>query len=399
MSLLNFDGPSGSSGKSKITSAASKPLKLILGVGVLAAVIGLGSTLAANIALNTGAPIEFGQGVAQTTSCDSEVILTPISTFVNAEGAGAFRFSGITLSGLDTTDQTGPSEGCAGKSFTIKAYDDNGVLLDPTYTITVGASAFTSTDGNTSDSNFGEELSSVTLTFDPAEILATDVYRITIESSVADVYYVGETGPGGGIIYYVDNETGFNCGATYTTTGSPTGGLCHYLEVAPYGWNTGEDPAKPWAVTLYESDDVVGIVTESTANNSSAGIGLGYKNSVAIVDQNGVYDAISNNYAAGAARAYRGGLLSDWYLPALAEMNVFCQWNRGVPTLVTTECVDGTTNSPTYGAGSAGIAEYFYWSSSENSAIEAWLHVLAPNGQQSNPGKSLEGYVRPVRAF
>lgn len=46
---------------------------------------------------------------------------------------------------------------------------------------------------------------------------------------------VGDIGPGGGIIYYYE-AAGFNCGVGSTSTGSPTGGLCHYLEVAPNGW-------------------------------------------------------------------------------------------------------------------------------------------------------------------
>ena len=46
---------------------------------------------------------------------------------------------------------------------------------------------------------------------------------------------IGSTGPGGGIIFYYDSA-GFNCGTGFTNTGSPTGGLCHYLEYAPDGW-------------------------------------------------------------------------------------------------------------------------------------------------------------------
>ena len=49
----------------------NKNLKLALGVGTLAVMVGLGSTLAANISLNSGGPVEFGQGVAQTISCQS----------------------------------------------------------------------------------------------------------------------------------------------------------------------------------------------------------------------------------------------------------------------------------------------------------------------------------------
>ena len=46
---------------------------------------------------------------------------------------------------------------------------------------------------------------------------------------------VGDIGPGGGTIYYYE-AAGFKCGNSFSITGSPTGGLCHYLEVAPNGW-------------------------------------------------------------------------------------------------------------------------------------------------------------------
>ena len=88
MSLLKFGHDDSATPRSK------KPLKLILGVGVLAGVIALGSTLAASINLNSGGPIEFGQGVAQTVACDSDgVELTPFAQFYNSEADAAFFFS------------------------------------------------------------------------------------------------------------------------------------------------------------------------------------------------------------------------------------------------------------------------------------------------------------------
>ena len=74
MSILNFDGPSGRN--------FGKPLKTVLGIGALAAVVAVASTLAANININSG-PVEFGQGVAQTTACDDSIMITPRSSFVN----------------------------------------------------------------------------------------------------------------------------------------------------------------------------------------------------------------------------------------------------------------------------------------------------------------------------
>jgi hypothetical protein len=83
----------------------------------------LSSTFAASINLNAGGPVEFGQGVVQTTACDDEITVTPISTFVNAAGYGSHMFTSLRISGIDS------SEGkCSGKRFLIKAYGDNGIL-------------------------------------------------------------------------------------------------------------------------------------------------------------------------------------------------------------------------------------------------------------------------------
>lgn len=206
---------------------------------------------------------------------------------------------------------------------------------------------------------------------------------------------VGNTGPGGGIVYYVDTA-GFSCGSGFTATGSPTGGKCNYLEVAPSLWNGGADPTKPWAVTANQSTDVTDITDETSVNNSSTGIGLGLKNSLPIVTQNGVYNAISNNYAAGAARAYGGGSKSDWYLPTTAELNLLCQWGRNVTQVVGTRCTGGTLNTGTGASG--GFVGNFYWSSSEDDAYNAWYQYFS-DGNQNDGGKVYTFYVRPVRAF
>ena len=210
-------------------------------------------------------------------------------------------------------------------------------------------------------------------------------------------YALGDTGPGGGIIYYYDSA-GFNCGVGFTITGSPTGGLCHYLEVAPSGWNTGADPTKVWAISANQGSNVPDITDDSFPYNNALGIGLGYKNSDLIVTQNGAYNASSNDYAAGAARAYAGGSKNDWYLPTTAELNLLCQWDRGVAPSVTTPCDGGSLNSSTYGATSAGFVGDYYWSSSEYFAIVAWFQFFG-GGFQSGYGKGGAAYVRPVRAF
>ena len=120
MSLLDFNDSAPKGPESK------KPLKLFLGVGILLGALTLSSTLAANINLNGGGNVEFGQGVTRTVACDSDgITLTPYSTFVNAPGAGDHKFSSLQISGIDSS-----LEKCAGKTFLIKAYGESGPALD-----------------------------------------------------------------------------------------------------------------------------------------------------------------------------------------------------------------------------------------------------------------------------
>ena len=76
------------------------------------------TTLAANISLNSGSSVEFGQGVAMTTACSgaNSLTVTPRSEFVNSAGSGAYYLKSITVSGI-------PAE-CNGKDFNISVYDD-----------------------------------------------------------------------------------------------------------------------------------------------------------------------------------------------------------------------------------------------------------------------------------
>jgi hypothetical protein len=82
MSLLDLNSGKGSSPRMK------RGVKIWIGAGLIAAIAGIGSTLATNITLNGGNQTEFGQGVAQTVSCagtSQTVTVTPISAYVNSD--------------------------------------------------------------------------------------------------------------------------------------------------------------------------------------------------------------------------------------------------------------------------------------------------------------------------
>ncbi len=125
--LIDFEGSASSSPAKKRTS-----IRGLVAVAGIAAVAVLGSTLAANISLNSG-PIEFGQGVANATACDSDgITVTPRSSFVNASSAGSFNLASISFSGIH--------DNCTGDLFTINAYGNTEAV--PLNIASIGATSF-----------------------------------------------------------------------------------------------------------------------------------------------------------------------------------------------------------------------------------------------------------------
>lgn len=387
------------------------PTAILLIISLVATSFFLRTTLASNITM-AASTLEFGQATALTASCagNNNIFITAGSIFANASKAGSFKLDTITVSNIP--------QSCYGSDFTISLYPDSS---NTPATLFYGATSLTLYNNSgtfstlSSAANYvsltsssvtcvgGGSCNSVRVVFITPTLLTSNISKITLQSGSHTTVLscasggscaVGETGPGGGFVYYY-SAAGFNCGASFTSTGSPTGGLCHYLEVSRKNWNGGTDPTKPGAIAAYYTTDVSSIPNESTANNSQATIGLGYQNSVAIVSQGN-----DNTTAAGAARAYAGNSLSDWYLPVTSELNLLCQWTVGQTLDPTTACTGGNVNSGIYGGQSAGIVGSRYTSSSEYSASYFWTHNFGMTVGQSAYTKDYSfNYVRPIRAF
>ncbi len=125
--LIDFEGSASSSPEKKRTS-----IRGLVAVAGFAAVAVLGSTLAANISLNSG-PIEFGQGVANATACDNDgIVVTPRSSFANASSAGSFNLASISFTGIH--------DNCTGDLFTINAYGNTEAV--PLNIASIGATSF-----------------------------------------------------------------------------------------------------------------------------------------------------------------------------------------------------------------------------------------------------------------
>ena len=174
---------------------------------------------------------------------------------------------------------------------------------------------------------------------------------------------LGDTGPGGGIVFYVQAGGGtFACGLNLAST-------CKYLEAAPTNWNgPGGDPLRSWAT------DVNGNRTTLVAGAVREAIGSGYQNSVDAVNQTGNVSATS---APVLARSYAGGSKSDWYLPSYNELDQL--WQQRVRV--------------------GGFREGWYWTS-HNAAAGARV-IFFPTGSTNGiSDKHCEcNPVRPIRAF
>jgi hypothetical protein len=177
---------------------------------------------------------------------------------------------------------------------------------------------------------------------------------------------IGMTGPGGGLIFFVDYNDQYV-------------GL-NYLEAAPVGWGngaivnegglTGEttgsstvDPSMKWCSN---TSSLLGL-----NEWSNSGVGAGASNT-------STADTTCTGGAIQAASDYAGGSKSDWFLPSVGEAMLMY------------------TNLRQAGVG--GFASAYYWSSSEDDAFNA-LRQYFYYGNQEDDLKTRTYSVRPVRAF
>lgn len=170
---------------------------------------------------------------------------------------------------------------------------------------------------------------------------------------------MGDTGPGGGIVFYV-------APAEFASPGSDCGSACRYLESAPAVFPL---VRRRWATPGNE-----GVLVGAMAS----GIGSGMTNTNAIQSQTGNIAASS---AAVYAFEYVNGGKSDWHLPSKDELNELYSKDKIV----------------------GGFLGGTYWSSTEETRDRAWRQTFFYEGdyageQGLNP-KSNSYPVRPVRAF
>ena len=185
-------------------------------------------------------------------------------------------------------------------------------------------------------------------------------------------YKVGDVGPGGGLIFFVDTLSQFD-GLTY-------------LEAAPVdlpttAWTTNSvgcfDSANAATSCLDASVYQVSLAESSRIN--AAKIGQGSVNTALIRTRllsGGPVD--TSTFAAGMADAYVYGSATDWYLPSINEL--------------------GQMHTNLRAKGLGNFQDTYYWSSTEFGKNAAWFILFGP-GYFNNISKSFPALVRPIRSF
>lgn len=197
---------------------------------------------------------------------------------------------------------------------------------------------------------------------------ATQILNLTVGAALScsegGACTLGQTGPGGGRVFYV-SVAGFNCGPEFTSTGSPTGGRCHYLEMQ-------NNDLGQKAIANSSGD--------YWAADTSNEIGSGFKNTIdqILVLMGSTVNGETGNYALPSSRQTFGGK-SDWYLPSVGEL----------------------VAAITYAASSSSpLPNRSYWSSSRTRRDYAGLVRTSPGGGGGDSWQyDATWYVLPIRAF
>jgi len=159
--------------------------------------------------------------------------------------------------------------------------------------------------------------------------------------SLSPIFAIGDTGPAGGIVFYITD-----------------GGL-HGLEAA-----TGDQ----------SSDAGWGCNFTVTGADGTA-VGTGAQNTIDILA-----GCSEDGTAARVAVDYRGGGYDDWFLPSKDSLNLMYEQREDI-----------------------GMGAHGYWSSTENNSWRAWAQIFPPHhccvGLATPSGKVFELKVRAVRAF
>ena len=344
----------------------------------------LNTTLAANISLNSGGRVEFGQGMSLTAACAGSTALTvtPNSSFINTAGAGAFYFTSVTVSGIPSS--------CNGADFQISVYDSVTSTALPIFGTSKTVASVWNNGGYYQGgkgwlgSNITSGSGTFTVSFTTPVALASTVERLTLQSTghlagdciTESLCSLGDIGPGGGMVFYA--------GAPFTMTGATCNTNCQYLAWAPVSWASTQSQNATFDIPGTATTDArAQIYPGNRFMGTSTSFGSGLNNTMLLANAVGAGPSTSGNYSSGGAKAallYAGNDSSagQWFLPSRDEAIAQFQ-------------------SPVLSRGGFNL-DANHWTSTEDGGPFNF-QLLPRTGVVSRENRANAKTIRPIRAF
>jgi hypothetical protein len=274
---------------------------------------------------------------------------------------------------LSATTET-VNQNVAMNGYTVTSSGGTVASYSLTGTLPAGVSFSTTTGRITGTPTAAQTATTYTITATNTSGSTTATFTLTVVRTCANggTCIVGNTGPGGGIVFYVSADN-------FTSTGSDCNTACKYFEAAPTGWGNGitvadgetsgtltVDPRLKWCsnTTTLRNELTKTAIGDGRPNTTTSTRGVGACTTGAIFH----------------AELYAGNGKTDWHLPSKDELNQL-RINRVV-------------------LGSLpNVGNEQWWSSSEIGEGNAWNQNFFDGNTTGVTGKGNALYVRPVRAF
>ena len=252
-------------------------------------------------------------------------------------------------------------------SYTVTQATTSGGVYSTGCTVTVPASSCVVTGLTNDTPYFFKTTATNSVGTSGLSVASTSVTPVAT-CATGGTCVVGNTGPGGGLVFYVASN--------FTSTGSDCNTTCKYLEAAPVGWGNGITVVAGETTGTSTADPrLYWCSNTSTLRNatSKSAIGDGRPNTATGTEAGW---AACTSGAIFQAELYAGGGKTDWHLPSFSELG---QMNSQRTLISTTLCC--------------------YTSSTEVSATLI-KHYNMSDGGSGGYGKASAGYYqRPIRAF
>jgi len=268
----------------------------------------------------------------------------------------------------DNGDNSSDNNGDSSSEYTVSFNSMGGTVVN-NQVITEGMTASVPADpkkGYVFEGWYADSAFASVYNFDTP--VAADITLYAKWGAYDSSFNIGDTGPGGGIIFYRAAE-GFDF---FYADNKSDSEKAYYLEAAPQHVGQHRLASIPFqSVQDYGTGDYFDY--ENNSDGLWNEIGTGRRNTAVILEVD------TEAPAPKASVEYKNNEKNDWFLPSREELIKL--YESGI------------------GAAVGGFINERYWSSSQRTRVIGFCKNMVTGNEQNNTNKGNTFYVHPVRAF